>query len=336
MPELRYNLATKDWVIIATERAKRPEDFSKPPQASSAVKDTAANCPFCPGHEAKAAPEIFAIRDPSTAPNTPGWQVRVVLNAFPALQSTGEPTRSKSAAGFMKMSGVGVHEVIIESPEHDKVIATMDLLQVEKIFEVYKARFTELAKDPRIDSVILFKNHGRGAGTSLYHPHSQVVALPVIPKSLHERLEIGREHFDAEGSCIYCDTIKMEKADGERIVVETDSYIAFVPYASRMPFEIWVLPKFHSSNFDDISAQQCGNLAGIMKTALEKLYRAVGDPDFNFAIYSAPCRDRNIEFYHWHIKIFPRIASLAGFEVGSGVAINTVVPENAAKYLREG
>ncbi|MFA6549236.1 MAG: galactose-1-phosphate uridylyltransferase [Candidatus Margulisiibacteriota bacterium] len=336
MPELRYNLATKDWVIIAIERAKRPEDFSKAAKTSSVKEDTAANCPFCPGHEAKATPEIFAVRDPVTAPNTPGWQVRVVPNAFPALQSSGEPTRAKSAAGFMKMNGVGIHEVIIESPEHDKVIATMDQGQVEKIFEVYKARFVELSKDPRIDSVILFKNHGRGAGTSLSHPHSQVIALPVIPKSIHERLEIGREHFDAEGSCIYCDTIKMEKAEGERIIVETDNFIAFVPYAPRMPFEIWVLPKFHSSNFDEITMQQCKELAMIMQSVLGRLYRAVGNPDFNYAIYSAPCRERNMESYHWHIKIFPRIAALAGFEVGSGVAINTVVPENAAKYLREG
>jgi UDPglucose--hexose-1-phosphate uridylyltransferase len=183
----------------------------------------------------------------------------------------------------MKMNGVGIHEVIIESPEHDKVIA-----------------------------------------------------LPVIPKSIHERMETAREHFDAEGSCIYCDAIKMEKAEGERITVETDNYVAFVPYASRMPFETWVLPKFHNSNFEEITTQQCSELARIMKGALGKLYRAVGNPDFNYAIYSAPCRERNIESYHWHIKIFPRIASLAGFEVGSGVAINTVVPENAAKYLREG
>jgi UDPglucose--hexose-1-phosphate uridylyltransferase len=335
MPELRYNLVTKDWVIIATERAKRPEDFSKLPQDFSS-KDSAANCPFCPGHEAKATPELFAIRDPLTMPDTPGWQVRVVPNAFPALQPIGDPTRAKSAAGFMKMNGVGVHEVIIESPDHDKVIATMEMSQVEKIFEVYRARFIELSKDPRINSVILFKNHGRGAGTSIYHPHSQVVAVPVNPKAVHERLEIGREHFDAEGSCVYCDVIKMERAEGERVVAETDNYFVFVPYASRMPFEMWVLPKFHSSNFDEITLPQSRELARIMKTALEKLYRTVGNPDFNFAIYSAPCREHNLEFYHWHIKILPRIAALAGFEVGSGIAINTLVPENAAKYLREG
>ncbi len=333
MPELRYNSATREWVIISTERAKRPEDFALNPCAISG--DARDKCPFCPGHEDKSPKEIYALRDPGTQPSTPGWQVRVVPNAFPALASEGAPTRSKTKAGFVKMNGVGEHEVIIESPEHDQVIATMELAQVEKVMLTYKERFIALSNDPRIESIILFKNHGRGAGTSLSHPHSQLVALPVIPRSMHERLEIGQEHYDEFGSCLYCDLIEMEKAEGERIVTQNEKFIAFVPFASRMPFEMWVLPKNHSSGFEEITDQECRDLAGIMKDVLGKLYRAVNNPDFNYAVYSSPCGQRELAHYHWNIKIFPRVSNPAGFEVGSGLTINSVVPEMAAQYLRD-
>lgn len=333
MPELRYNIASRDWVIIATERAKRPEEFSKKPPA--AVNESAANCPFCPGREKKTPPEIYAIRDPGTLPDTPGWKVRVTQNAFPALQPEGELERRKDAQGFTKMNGIGKHEVIIESPDHEAVIATMEQTQVEEIFLAYRQRYAALARDPRFESVILFKNHGQGAGTSLHHPHSQIIGTPVIPQMIRSRLDIARLHFDEEGTCLYCDFIKMEKGAGERILFETDNYIAFVCYAPRMPFETWVVPKYHNSNFEEITIEQSKELALVMKKVLEKLYKALNNPDFNYAFYPAPTRDKNLEFFHWNIKIFPRITSLAGFEVGSGISIVTVVPETAAEFLRK-
>jgi len=333
MPELRYNLLTRDWIIIATDRAKRPEDFAgKPAPVADA---SAANCPFCPGREAKTPPEIFAFRDPGTQPNTPGWQVRVTRNAFPALAPEGELTKTKTPAGFFKMNGVGAHEVIIETPEHDKVIATMEQAQVDKIFLAYKERFSSLARDPRFQSVILFKNHGRGAGTSLSHPHSQIIALPIVPDVLRNRLNTCREHTAETKCCLYCDLIKMEKSEGERIIEESANFVVFVPFAARMPFEMWVMPKFHNPNFQEITTEQCLELAAIVKKTLEKLYRAVGNPSFNYAIYSAPVKEHDVSYFHWNLKIFPRVAMAAGFEVGSGVMINTVVPEMAAKYLRE-
>lgn len=321
-------MAIRDWVIIATERAKRPEDFAAKPYSLSS--DSAANCPFCPGREAKTPPEIYAVRNKS------GWQVRVIENAFPALKSTGEPTRSTTPAGFIKMNGVGRHEVIIESPDHEQIIATLPQEHVDQIFLTYRQRYLALASDPRIESVILFKNHGHNAGTSLHHPHSQIIALPVIPEILNDRLESAGQYYKETGHCLYCDLLKMEGTEKERIICENNSFVAFAPFASRFPFETWVLPKKHSSNFGAISEADCLELSAMVKTVLEKLYRTLNNPDFNFAFYSAPCRAGELASFHWNLKIFPRITSTAGFELGSGVMINTVVPEAAAQFLREG
>lgn len=314
-------------MIIATERAKRPEDFASKPEPVKG--DSAANCPFCPGKEDKTPPEIYAVR------KNGAWKVRVTLNAFPALRPEGEAVRTKDVHGFIKMNGVGIHEVIIESPDHEAVIATMDQEQVDEIFLAYRERYIALAKDPRFESVILFKNHGRGAGTSLHHPHSQIIAVPVTPRAVRGRIEIAQSHFDQEGICLWCDLIKKEQEAKERLVFETDHFIAFVLYAPRMPFETMILPKFHSSNFEEITSEQCKELALIMKAVIGKLYKAINNPDFNYAVYSAPCREKNLEYFHWNIKIFPRITNVAGFEVGSGISIIPVVPEAAAKYLRD-
>ncbi|MFA6430804.1 MAG: galactose-1-phosphate uridylyltransferase [Candidatus Margulisiibacteriota bacterium] len=334
MPEFRYNSAIDDWIIIATERAKRPEDFSTN-KSYAASGDSSANCPFCGGREAKTPAETFAIRGPGTAPNTAGWQVRVIPNAFPALKADDEPKKSNDPAGFMKMGGFGIHEVIIESPAHDKIIANMDLSHVEKIFAAYRQRYISLSEDPRVKSIILFKNHGHNAGTSLSHPHSQIIALPVVPSIIKSRMGTAKDYFDEHKSCVYCDMIRMEKTEKQRIISETDNFIAFVPYAARFPFETWVLPKDHASNFKTITEKQCTELAGISKTALEKLFRGVNNPDFNFAIYSAPCQETKTDPFHWNLKIFPRITTAAGFELGSGIIINTMVPETAAKHLQE-
>jgi len=334
MPEFRNNIATKEWVIIATERAKRPEDFAGRP--ANLAADSAAKCPFCPGKEAKTPKEVFAIREPGTAPDTSGWRVRVIPNAFPALSPTGELKREKSPAGFLKMNGVGIHDVIIESPDHEAIIATLPLAHVEDIYQAYRTRFSQLAADGRFESIILFKNHGQNAGTSLHHPHSQIVAMPVTPRAARDRVEIARSHFDEKGSCLYCDLIAAEKQEEARVILETDNFSAFTPFASRVPFEIWVLPKKHSSNFETISVELSRELAGVMQSVLQKLHRVLHNPDFNYAIYSAPCREHDLEYFHWNLKIFPRVTSQAGFEVGSGMMINTVIPEAAAKYLREG
>lgn len=332
MPEIRFNPSTKEWVIIATERAKRPEDFVS--KSYSISSDSAANCPFCLGREQKTPGEIFAIRDKGTQPNSPGWQVRVIPNAFPALKSEGEIFEEKTPAGFTKMSGVGKHEVIIESPAHEQIIATMDQPQVDNIFKTYQERFRALIKDPRFKSIILFKNHGHNAGTSLYHPHSQLIALPIIPHFFRARMEVAQEHFEKNKTCLICDLTKMEKAEKERIVLETDNFIVYEPFASRVPFETWVVPKKHVASFVLISEKDCKELASVMKNVLTRIYKELKNPDFNYAFYSAIHGDNSIVYYHWNIKIFPRFSNPAGFEIGSGMMINTMAPELAAKYLR--
>ncbi|MFH1825807.1 MAG: galactose-1-phosphate uridylyltransferase [bacterium] len=333
MPELRQNPVTKEWVIIAKERAKRPEDFAhETPPPENGEK---ANCPFCPGHEDKTPPEIMSFRTFDTKPNAPGWWVRVVPNKFGALMLEGKVERHKEEDFFMVMDGFGQHEVLIESPDHDANIATMEQKQVEQIFLAYRERGQALAKDPRFEKVIIFKNHGASAGTSLRHPHSQIIAMPITPLHIRHRLEEAMRYFDNSGKCVYCEMVEKEKKAKSRMVLETDNFAVFEPFAARSPFETWVMPKAHNSTFAGISPELCKELALVMRRVLIKIYKALKNPDYNYIFYSSPCHEHDLEYYHWHIKILPRVSSVAGFELGSGVYINTVVPEEAARYLRD-
>lgn len=331
--ELRLNPATKEWVIIATERAKRPEELG----AGIIVPSPAEKerCPFCPGHESMTPKEILSYRSYGTEPNSPGWWIRIIPNKFAALLPQGSLERMRIENFFLYMEGVGEHEVLIESPEHDKTIATMDQKQVEEIFLAYRERFLTLSRDPRFEMVIIFKNHGIAAGTSLRHPHSQIIATPVTPMHIRHRIEEAMRYFDDTGQCVYCAMLEKEKKIEERIVLETENFIAFEPFASRSPFETWVLPKKHNSTFDNISPERCKELAYVMRQTLAKIYKSLNNPDYNYMIFSSPCHERDLEYYHWHIQIIPRVVAVAGFELGSGIYINTVIPESAAKFLRE-
>jgi UDPglucose--hexose-1-phosphate uridylyltransferase len=233
------------------------------------------------------------------------------------------------------MDGIGNHEVIIESPDHEKTIATMEQKQVEEIFLAYRKRYAALKKDPRFEMLLIFKNHGRGAGTSLMHPHSQLIATSVTPMHVRYRVEEAMRYFDDNGECVYCTIINKELKVKDRIILETDNFVAKAPFASRSPFETVVLPKKHSSSFGQISAAEAKELSFVMKQTLGKLYKALNNPAYNYIIYSAPCHEEDLEYFHWHIMIVPRIASVAGFEMGSGMYINTVIPEEAARFLRE-
>lgn len=331
MPELRQNPATKEWVIIATERARRPEELgSGTVQAKLAEGET---CPFCTGHENLTPQEIFAFRTYGTKPDTPGWWVRVIPNKFAALVPQGSTERSKIEDFFMYMDGVGEHEIIIETPNHDLTLATMEQKQVEEIFLAYRERYRMLTKEPRFEMVIIFKNHGAGAGTSLRHPHSQIIATPITPSHIRHRLEEAMRYFDDNGQCVYCEMLRKEELVKDRIVWATDNFVAFEPFASRSPFETWVMPKKHSSSFETITPEATKELAYIMRTTLAKIYKSLNNPDYNFVINSSPCHELDVEYYHWHIQIIPRVSSVAGFELGSGIYINTVIPESAAKFL---
>ena len=333
MPELRQNPATKEWVIIATERAKRPDEFGL--GIVIPIADEQGACPFCPGHEKMTPPEVLSYRAYGTEANSEGWWIRIIPNKFAALLPQGNSERSKIDDYFVHMEGVGEHEVIIESPKHDLTIATMKQKQVEEIFLAYRERYKTLSKDSRFETIIIFKNHGVGAGTSVKHPHSQLIATPVTPMHIRNRLEEAMRYFDDNGRCVYCAMIEKEKKIGKRIILETENYIVFVPFAARSPFETYVLLKKHNSTFDNISPELCKELAFVMRQTLTKMYQSLNDPDYNYMVYSSPCHERDLEYYHWHIKIIPRVAAVAGFEIGSGIYINTVIPEAAAKFLRE-
>ncbi|KAF0134825.1 MAG: hypothetical protein FD145_393 [Candidatus Saganbacteria bacterium] len=333
MPELRQNPATKEWVIIATERAKRPEDFSSP--GSEEKPEALGICPFCEGNEDLTPPEILAYRTYGTKPNTPGWWIRIIPNKFPALVPQGNIQRSKQEDFFRYMDGMGEHEVIIESPKHDQFMPIMEQKQVEEVFLAYRERYITLSQDPRFELITIFKNHGASAGTSVKHPHSQVIATPITPMHIRNRLEEAMRFFDDNGECVFCVIMKKELAFKERIIFETDDFVVFVPFAASSPFETWVLPKKHNASFQSTTPEHTKELAYVMKTTLNKIYKSLHNPDYNFVIYSSPCREKDLEYYHWHIQIIPRVAAVAGFELGSGIFINTVIPESAAKFLRE-
>ena len=333
MSELRQNPATKEWVIIAKERAKRPEDFPKRSQIPEKPEEL-VKCPFCQGNEHLTPPEILSYRSPGTVANSPGWWIRVVPNMFAALSPMGTLERLELNNFYRCMEGFGEHEVLIEHPHHLS-IATMEQVQVEEIFLGYRERSIILSQDKRFEMVLVFKNHGQSAGTSVKHPHSQIIATPIIPMHIRHRLEEAMRHFDDRGRCVFCEMIENEIKCAERVVFETENFVAFEPFASKSPFETWILPKRHDSSFNSIEYNMAKEFAYISRIVMKKLHVGLGDPDYNYVIYSSPCHEKDVDYYHWRMQILPRINAIAGFELGSGIYINTVIPEEAARFLRE-
>jgi UDPglucose--hexose-1-phosphate uridylyltransferase len=333
MPELRKDPITNRWVIIATERAKRPSDFIHGDEKASG--NNTASCPLCPGNEKMTPPEITAYREPGTMPNEPGWWVRVVPNKFPALESEGE--LQKAGLGiYDMMSGIGSHEVIIDSPDHHTPTCMLSQKQIEEFLWVYRDRLLALNSDPRLRYILIFKNYGKAAGASLEHPHSQLIATPIVPKRVMEEVEGSRIFYNLKERCIFCDILKQELAMGDRIVEVNNSFVAFEPYASRFPFETIIAPKKHDASYAFIDKNQIMDLANILKSTLWKIHVVLNDPPFNFVLHTAPLSDGVKSFYHWHIEIMPRLTQVAGFEWGSGMYINPTPPETAAKELQKG
>lgn len=331
MPELRRDVVSGRWVIIATERAARPIDFAK---AREPVLEDRERCPFCYDREGLTPPEIFALRPDGSAPDTPGWQVRVVPNKFPALRIEGQVDPNGGPLAE-RMDGVGAHEVIIETPDHDAHLGLLPPDQVTRVLWAYRERYVDLRGDPRFQYALLFRNHGRSAGASLSHPHSQLIALPVLPRRAEEELEVARAYFAEHARCLYCDVVASELRDAERIVFENEHFVAYEPYASRFPFETWVVPKFHQASFGDLSDDHLLPMADALGATLHKLHAALDNPPYNFILHTAPYTALPGHFYHWHIEIMPRLTHVAGFEWGTGFYINVVPPEQAARYLRE-
>ncbi|MEW6620474.1 MAG: galactose-1-phosphate uridylyltransferase [bacterium] len=332
MPELRKDPVTNRWVIIATERAKRPTDFVK---ISSEVKQS-SNCPFCEGNESKTPPEILAYRQSGTQPNTPGWWIRVVSNKYPALQVE-SPLEKKGISMFDIVSGTGAHEVIIETPKHETDISSIEIRQVEETLWAYRDRSIDLNRDPRFEYILIFKNHGLKAGASLEHPHSQLIATPIIPSAIREEMDGAGQYFKYKDRCVFCDIIREEQKFGERIIMENNDFIAIAPFASRFPFECWILPRVHDPTFPDITRHEVMALAEVLGGILKKIGSVLNNPPFNYMLHTAPCKmdSSQLKHFHWHIELIPRLTDIAGFEWGSGFFINPTPPEEASRYLRE-
>jgi UDPglucose--hexose-1-phosphate uridylyltransferase len=329
LPELRKDPITGRWVIIATDRAKRPSDFTR----HSVVVQGGRFCPFCPGNELRTPPEILAYRTKGGA-NEPGWTLRVVSSKFPVLRVEGSLQR-KGEGPYDKMNGVGAHEVIIETPDHFQTLADAPQKRVEDLFWAYRDRVLDLRRDVRLRHMLLFKNHGEAAGGVLEHTHSQLIALPVVPKRVSEELEGSRRYLDFRERCIYCDIIAEELEHGSRVVLETDHFVAVSPYAPRFPFETWILPKRHASHAETMHHSEIPDLAAVLQRTLRKLDSTLEKPPFNMVLHSAPVSDAPVAHYHWHIEIIPKLTHVAGFEWGSGFYINPTPPEESAKFLRE-
>ena len=328
MPELRKDPITGRWVIISTDRGKRPMDFLRD---SVEAKD-AKNCPFCAGNEARTAPELLVYGRNGGGANSPGWSIRVVPNKFPALKIEGDLDREGEGL-FDKMNGVGAHEVIIEAPDHAATLATIPERALEDVLWAYRDRMQDLKNDKRFRYVLIFKNHGESAGATVEHPHSQLIALPIVPRRVREEVDSSWHYYDEKERCIFCDIIRQEMDTGERVVAENDHFITMTPYASRFPFEMWLLPKVHGSSYENNQSTMYASLARMLKDALMRLDAALDRPAYNFMIHTSPIGEEINDHYHWHVEIIPKLTKVAGFEWGTGFYINPTPPEEAARFL---
>ena len=340
MPELRRDPVVGYWTIISAERGWRPMDY-RPAKITSERP-----CPFCEGKERETPHELYALRSAGSAPGGPGWQVRSILSQMPMLAHEEGGDHSHAMGLYDMRAGVGHHEVLVETPQHQHDLDEFALEQVERVVRMYVARIAELEKDPRVVYPLLFKNHGliSGAATDVIrHSRSQLVGLPIIPKRAKEELQMTKNYYERRERCVFCDILKQEIADKKRWVIENGSFFAFCPFASRSPFEIWILPKKHLADFARMDAGAFMDLAWVLKECLMRLRSLLDDPPHNVILHTAPFRRKTQatywktieEDYHWYLQIMPRLTQSAGFEWGTGIHINPTPPEEAAQLLRE-
>jgi len=329
MPEVRKDPVIGRWVIISSERGKRPTSF----RTSEPSVVEGEFCPLCPGNEDKTPPEVYAIRPNGSEPNTSGWTLRVVPNKFPALVIEGSLNK-RGEGMYDKMNGIGAHEVIIETPCHGISLSQLTVKEFENVLWAFRERIIDLRKDKRFRYVLIFKNHGAEAGASLAHSHSQLIALPILPKRVMEEMEGAKKYYQYKERCVYCDIVHQELEDKDRLVVENADFIGIAPFASRSPFELWIIPKKHNSCFIETSPEEFTSLASIFKDILNRLYSSLEDPPYNFTLHTSPFNETINDYYHWHFEIIPKLSKIAGFEIGSGFYINPTPPEDAAAFLR--
>ena len=328
MSQFRQNPISKHWVLIAPNRSKRPEQFAQQQVISQNMPEIIPACVFCPGNESK-------NNDILRFPKGKDWQIRVIPNKFEALSDV-PLTADKEF--YISRSGTGDHEVVI-TRKHNEPIALQSITTVVDTLKILQQRYLELAKHPQLAYIQIFYNHGREAGASLIHPHFQIIATPFVPNNIHDEITGCYHYYQAEKKCIYCAIMEEERKQNERVFYETEDFIVLAPYASRSPFETWILPRKHASNFEEISEKEISQLANVLKLVLGRLYIKLSDPALNFYIHTMPLAQaghsaHRKEVYHWHLVIFPRIAIWAGFEYATGIPINPMPPEDAVKFLK--
>jgi UDPglucose--hexose-1-phosphate uridylyltransferase len=329
MPEIRKDPFTGRLIIFSAERAKRPQ-----PVALDRNPGDMRSCPFCAGNEAMTPPEVFAYGADPNQIQRPGWIVRVVPNKYPALVSDGNGSEFTDGI-YESMNGLGVHEVIIESPNHVENMAMLSENQIEQVLLAYRERMLHLRRDKRWRYILLYKNQGIEAGATLPHVHSQLIALPWMPKEVADEMTGAQGYFESTGDCLYCEMIRREIRDRNRIVAEHERWVVLCPYASRFSYEAWILPRKHVSNFDASSKDDFAELSRVLRQTLIRLNRQLTNPPFNYTIHSSPLGEAADGFYHWHMEIMPKLTQVAAFELGSGSYINPVAPEDAARLLRK-
>ncbi len=329
MPEIRHNIVTGEWIIIAANRAQRPGSSFSPGRPLTETRPAhVATCPFCPGNEAQTPPEV--LRFPRHGP----WRVRVVPNRFPALEKEG-PRRVRSEGVYRALSGVGWHEVVIESHRHNAAPALQTGEEVARILTFFQMRGHKIAQDSRIEQVMYVKNHGPSAGTSQEHPHAQIIGLPMVPRRVQGRIEASRRYFEETGECAVCDMWRAELVAGERVVAKSAHFLAFVPYAASASFHTWIVPKQHQASFCQAEADELADLGELLRLVLRKIYVGLADPDYNYVIHSAPVGAHDSHDVHWYVAVTPRLIPWGGFEMESGTFINTTLPKESARFLRE-
>lgn len=329
MSEWRKDPVREWWVIIATERSKRPSDYTQTKE-----KRKHNYCAFCEGHEGETPPEVLALRQPGSKPNSPGWRVRVVSNKFPAVRIEGGLDYQQDGI-YLSINGIGAHEVIVETTEHETNLEEQGEKQIEEVLWAWRERSLDLRKDKRFKYIQIFKNYGAIGGASLDHAHSQLVAIPHVPLNIRQELAGANRYFEKNNSCLYCDMIEQESKEKTRIIYEGSEFICFAPFASRFPFETWIVPKEHQYDFIQIREEQIKELAMIFRTVLSRLSYMLYNPPYNLILHTSPINNFEDYRYHWYFEILPRLTLMAGFELGTGYYINPTPPELAAKKLKE-
>jgi len=328
MSEFRRDAVSGHWVIVAPERASRPTDFPVERR-----KPVGGFCPFCEGHEERTPPEIAAFRAEGSAADGPGWRVRALPNRFPALRSDVELVEDGDGL-FRRMNGFGRHEVIVESPRHVLSMSEMSPADVGEVFRMYRLRMLALREEPGLAYGMIFKNVGAAAGATLEHSHSQLVAMPAVPRIVGGEIRGAERFFEAEGRCVFCALLEEEVRAGARMILEGEHFAALAPYAARFPFETWILPLRHCGRFEEMEPEALGDLAAVLWRIFTGLDIALDSPAYNYIIHTVPFASRAERAYHWHIEVIPRVTRIAGFEWGTGFHINPVAPEKAAETLR--